>query len=550
MANYAWEFGAEGTGLWFTITYNSDTNELTVSSLEGKFDFNALWFGDGDNTAGELGGTTLSKADNSLNMNGSGAVFDDYIKFSSAGLGAAGENKDTFISEGETKTLSLSGADAAFLETALASPDFQIGVRATSVNGGDSIKAMGSEIPLPTIDVVKTASLETFDEGTPTDITYTYTVENTSEHETFNDMTLVSLVDDNGTPDDTGDDVDLLTGFVANLSYGVYYTGGDDGDYVLELGEIWNFSYTIEDVVENAGWTNTNIVTAVGESKNLQVSDFDDATVTAVNVDPGVEVTKVGSVNQVEDIGQVTYTYTVTNTSSASTDPLTLVSLVDDMGTPGNPGDDVNLLAGFVAGSSYGAHYVGGDDGDYVLSQGETWTFDYDAVVTVADGDSLTNVVTVSAKDDENNTVGDTAEWTVANPLDGNTEDPRDTGHAVSHVTFYFHTPDYAGDKKPNPGGDGWYTVKIDEFDEGPEVSNSEFLDDLYAIAVSKILADNPDNLDVNAVTLAGVALKGGTVETYFDTNAADAFVGAPPVYSVENNEVDLTYQYLDFAWA
>ena len=40
----------------------------------------------------------------------------------------------------------------------------------------------------------------------------------------------------------------------------------------------------------------------------------------------------------------VTYTYVVTNTSTGSTDPLTITSLIDDNGTPGNAADDVNLL--------------------------------------------------------------------------------------------------------------------------------------------------------------------------------------------------------------
>src|SRR5262245_38050190 len=109
MAAFAWEFGAAGSGLWFTITYDSDTNELTVTSIEGKFDLNALWFGDGDNKANEFGGTTLSKSDNALNMNGSGVTWDGYIKLSNAGLGPAGEaGKSTFVSQGETVSFTLS----------------------------------------------------------------------------------------------------------------------------------------------------------------------------------------------------------------------------------------------------------------------------------------------------------------------------------------------------------------------------------------------------------------------------------------------------------
>lgn len=453
MANYAWEFGSEGSGLWFTITYNSDTNELTVSSLEGKFDFNALWFGDGDSKANEYGGTALSKSDSQLNMNGSGATWDGYIKFSNAGLGTAGEDKSTFISAGETQAFTLSGASLANFENALSSDNFQIGVRATSVNGSGSIKSVGEDIPLPTIDVTKAASPEFFDEGTPTDITYTYSVQNTSEHETFSEMTLVSLVDDNGTPSDTSDDVNLLlhfdsSGGTGHIVYGDYYlTGDSDSDGLLDVGESWSFSYTREGVEENAGWTSTNTVTAVGESKNLDVSDTATATVTAEDVKPDVAVTKVGSVSAIEDSGPVTFTYTVENTSTASTDPLTLVSLVDDNGTAGDTSDDINLLDGFVAGSSHGTHYTGGDTGnDYVLSQGEVWTFDYSTTLTVADGQSHINTVTVEASDDEDNSVTDTASWEIVNAPDGGGggggSPPEDDnfptfGKSLSNAVFY-----------------------------------------------------------------------------------------------------------------
>src|SRR5690242_12388240 len=110
MAEYAWEFGAAGSGLRFAITYNDVTNTITVTSFEGKFDLNALWFSDGDTKANEYGGTTLSKSDSALNMNGSGVAWDGYIKLSDPGIGPLGEaGKTTFISQGETQSFVLSG---------------------------------------------------------------------------------------------------------------------------------------------------------------------------------------------------------------------------------------------------------------------------------------------------------------------------------------------------------------------------------------------------------------------------------------------------------
>lgn len=147
MASYTWEYGAAGSGLHFTITYNDADGTFTVTSLEGSFDLNALWFSDGNTTSD---GYTLAKGDNSLNMNGSNEVWaddgtssmekitwDDYAKLSSTGLGAEGESKASFISDGETAIFSL----ADFGITDFDADAYPIlGVRATSVNGSGSIK--------------------------------------------------------------------------------------------------------------------------------------------------------------------------------------------------------------------------------------------------------------------------------------------------------------------------------------------------------------------------------------------------------------------------
>ena len=105
--------------------------EFVITSLQGKGDLNAIWWTDGDSTVD--GNVTLSKSDNSLNMNGTGVVWDGYCMLSSSGLGKDGENKSTFISQGETLTYTakVSLADISGL-----------GIRATSVNGGDSIKGV------------------------------------------------------------------------------------------------------------------------------------------------------------------------------------------------------------------------------------------------------------------------------------------------------------------------------------------------------------------------------------------------------------------------
>ncbi|WP_180683689.1 hypothetical protein [Tepidicella baoligensis] len=142
MATYTWSFGAAGSGLHFTIVYDTGNQQFTVNSLEGSFDLNALWFSDGNATSD---GFSLAKSDNSLNMNGDNTVWDDdgnattakivwdsYLKLSSTGLGKEGTNKSSFISEGESYSFDApQGFDPEGIT---------LGVRATSVNGSGSIK--------------------------------------------------------------------------------------------------------------------------------------------------------------------------------------------------------------------------------------------------------------------------------------------------------------------------------------------------------------------------------------------------------------------------
>ena len=146
MATYTWDYGSAASGLHFTIVYDDTTSEFTVTSHTGSFDLNALWISDGNTTSD---GYTLVKSDNSLNMNGANTVWEDgtsssenivwdtYAKLSTPGLGSAGTNKTSFISNGETHTFTL----ADFGLTTFDPTDYgTLGVRATSVNGNGSIK--------------------------------------------------------------------------------------------------------------------------------------------------------------------------------------------------------------------------------------------------------------------------------------------------------------------------------------------------------------------------------------------------------------------------
>ncbi len=215
-----------------------------------------------------------------------------------------------------------------------------------------------------------------------------------------------------------GDDIDLLEGVDLLNPLGIHYVSGDtDGDELLDSTETWIFSYTRNNVLLDAGDTlvNTASVSATDDEGNT-ASDTDDATVTGVDVLPDIAIVKTASVTSVQAGAPtaVTYTYQITNESSAGPlDPLTLTSLVDDNGTPGDTSDDIDLLEGVDLLNPLGIHYVSGDDGDELLEDGETWIFDYDTTVTLDAGETRTNIVTVNATDDEDNPVSDTDDASV-----------------------------------------------------------------------------------------------------------------------------------------
>ena len=82
----------------------------------------------------------------------------------------------------------------------------------------------------------------------------------------------------------------------------------------------------------NAGESKTDVVAGSGTNEEgTPVSGKDDATVRITDVVPAIVVTKTADpVSLPEPGGSVTYTVKVENASPASSDPLTLSSLLDD----------------------------------------------------------------------------------------------------------------------------------------------------------------------------------------------------------------------------
>ncbi len=277
----------------------------------------------------------------------------------------------------------------------------------------DDATVTGDDVK-PAITLVKDADPTSINEGTPTDILYTYTL--TSQSPASDPLTINSLIDDNGTPGvlNSGDDFDLIAGVDALHPLGIYYVSGDANDnQLLDSTETWVFQYTKEDVDRNAkdgDLVNTAVVTA-HDDENNEATSTDDATVTVNDVDPTINIDKVASVTQIQAglPTDVTFTYSITNTSPAGTDdPITVTHLVDDAGTPGDTSDDFILFDGDST-LGLGSNYVSGDDGDGLLEKGETWVFQYTVNDMVLDaGETRTNIATVTGHDDEDNSVSDT----------------------------------------------------------------------------------------------------------------------------------------------
>ena len=158
-------------------------------------------------------------------------------------------------------------------------------------------------------------------------VTYTYQVTNTSD----TTMTAVTVVDDNGTPGDGGDDLTIC----ANIT--------------LAAGATESCSRS---VTLNQDTTSTVIVTGQDPLGN-SVTGSDSIVVTVIS--PAIELIITPNSTTIHSGEAVTYTYQITNTGDTT---LTGVTVVDDNGTPGDSSDDltvcanITLAAGATAGFS------------------------------------------------------------------------------------------------------------------------------------------------------------------------------------------------------
>ncbi len=265
--------------------------------------------------------------------------------------GPTGDDGDAVLNVGETwaYTCTVDNVTAGFTNSATVSgtgPDLVV------VEDTDTAPVQVSDLT-----VVKTADSGTVASGETA--TFTIEVENTGDA----DLSGVALDDPQCT---------TVTG-----------PTGDDGDNILEPGEIWAYSCSVDNVT--AGFTNTATVEALDAEGNV-VADSDTADV-AVS---GIAIVKTADTPVVVSGDAAVFTIEVENTGEVDLDP---VSVVDGQ---------CDTLTG-----------PAGDDGDGILNPAETWTYTC-TVNNVTAG--FTNTATATGTDPSGNTpeATDTADVAVS----------------------------------------------------------------------------------------------------------------------------------------
>jgi hypothetical protein len=271
----------------------------------------------------------------------------------------------------------------------------QLAYRATELGADFAVDVIGSFGPtvlardfaniraLPAIEVEKSTNGE--DADVPTGplvsagatVTFDYSVSNPGN----TDLTDIVVVDDNGTPNDTTDDLHPQP-----LLSGAFNVGDVNADNALNPSERWWYRAVR---TATAGQHMNMCVVVAADPQGGQVRDEDSShhfgvqagvdIETAVN---GRDADAPGSGPEVYIGTTATFTYTVRNTGNV---PLAHVVVTDDNGTPDNPSDD------------FFATYIKGDEnGDRLLDLTEVWR--YTAMRTVTEG-VYQNSGTVTAED-------------------------------------------------------------------------------------------------------------------------------------------------------
>ena len=342
------------------IDLGDGTSQCNITSLLGKGDLNAIWWSDSDTVAE----ATLLKSDSSLNMNGTQVLWDGYEWLSSTGLGKLGESKDTFLNQGETLSFAI---DVDWADVTI------LGIRATSVNGSDSIKGVDTGADLFYAPKVSVNDV-TVTEGGKAE--FTVSLSNAYSYDIK-----VHYTSQNGSAT-SGSDYTNVSGYViipaGQLSASVCVDTLDDN--VFEATE----TFTIK--LSNA--------TADIPGPDITVTIQDDTgtgTITDDEPAPTVSIDSPAAVD--EDAGTITFTVTL---SGAADKPVTVDFTIKD-GTA-LAGSDYTTQSGtltFVPGQPLTKTIVVPITDDMVFEQTESFTVELsDAVYDAAGADELALAIT------------------------------------------------------------------------------------------------------------------------------------------------------------
>jgi uncharacterized repeat protein (TIGR01451 family) len=210
----------------------------------------------------------------------------------------------------------------------------------------------------PDVSIGKTPSADKVNPGDT--VTYTYRVENTG---------------DDPLAFDAGDVTDSACGPVTGPETDILTIG------LLDPGEEWVFTCTKQLNMDTTNWVTVTVTDTLHTPISATSSAFVDVVIA------GVDLEKTANKYTIHTGDLVTYTYTVSNTSTGPTDVLTDVEVTDDHCTP---------------------EFVSGDtDGDDELDKGELWI--YECVTDTLDVTTKNTAQATAIVSDTGRTVSDTA---------------------------------------------------------------------------------------------------------------------------------------------
>ncbi len=241
---------------------------------------------------------------------------------------------------------------------------------------------------LAAIDIEKATNGEDADEPTGPVVTVGETVDFSYEVSNAGNepLTITSVVDDNGTPDDETDDFSPEAIEVEGINVGDLNANG-----LLDEEEVWQ--YAASRTATAGQYTNIGTVLAIGPEEQI-VTDSDPSN--HLGAGPAITIEKrTNGEDADEPTGPLIlvdetafFTYEVSNSGNL---PLTITTVSDDNGTPEDPDDDFAPAAVEVEGVN-----VGDTNADGRLDLDETWQYEASRVVTIG---QYRNVGSVSAFD-------------------------------------------------------------------------------------------------------------------------------------------------------